>query len=284
MGVPRPSRAVRIVVLSSCDAVDVFLIQALRSRFDGVQVWRPVWVQLPRAERRSLWSRISAAKLAARVRGAVRTWRTGRISLETSRLLFGTDEPPSVPDCDPVRAHEINGRETADRLRTIDPDFLVLSGAPLLEEAIFTIPKIATLNVHYGIAPDYRGEDTIFWPLYRGDYENIGVTLHQVDERIDTGRILAAGYPALERGDTESTLTAKCARLAAELMVELLEDGRCRPTSGAEQESRGQLCLKRHRKVWRDIHYVLLRRIGRRTPRPRVASTVRHFDSGDGSP
>lgn len=268
----------KIVVLSTCDAADVFLIQTLRSKFDQVKVLRPVWVPRPSgAPRKPIWLRISVAALAARAREAIRNWRTGRVSRHTSRLLFGTDQPPTPSDCEDVVAQDINEQETADRLRALEPDFLLVSGAPILQERIFTISKIATVNVHYGIAPQYRGEDTIFWPLYHGDYENIGVTLHHIDKRIDTGSILAEGYPALERGDTEASLIAKCARLAADLMVEVVEAGHHHPTPGRAQETAGRLYLRRHRKVWREIHYALKRGIGRRSPPTTAVRTVRHF-------
>ena len=36
----------------------------------------------------------------------------------------------------------------------------------------------------------YRGLDSDLWAIYHGDYENIGVTIHMVDEGLDTGEIV----------------------------------------------------------------------------------------------
>ena len=43
------------------------------------------------------------------------------------------------------------------------------------------------LNVHRGIASEYRGLDSEFWAIYHNDFNNIGVTIHKVDEHLDTG-------------------------------------------------------------------------------------------------
>ncbi len=77
--------------------------------------------------------------------------------------------------------------------------------------------------MHFGVAPEYRGQDSLFWTLYRRDYDRIGFTLHVVDEGIDSGPILARGYPALARRDSEATLWAKCARMAVDTCVELMQ-------------------------------------------------------------
>ena len=47
------------------------------------------------------------------------------------------------------------------------------------------------LNVHRGIAQEYRGLDSDYWAIYHGDYDNLGVTIHKVEPALDTGPIAA---------------------------------------------------------------------------------------------
>jgi len=270
----------RIVVLSVCDAPDVYLIRALRAAFEEVAVFRVAWERPPPPSRASLWSKVSLRKLYARIQSAAQVRRDQRIGRETTRLLFGVHRAPTVDDASPLAAHEVNEPETAERIRAVRPDVLVVSGAPILKPIIFNIPRLAALNVHYGVAPLYRGEHTLFWPLYLADYENIGVTLHHIDERIDGGRIVAVGYPALEKDDTEPQLMARCARLAAELLVDFLGSGEASSIIGRPQASRGRLFLRRHRTIWADAHYALRRLIGLATIPARVERQVRHFGDG----
>ena len=172
-----------------------------------------------------------------------------------------------MPSHEDVPRNEVNSETTAERIRAMAPDLLLVSGAPILQETIWSIPSRATVNVHYGIAPNYRGEHTLFWPLYLRDYEHIGVTLHIVDHGIDTGRVLARGYPEIGKDDTEPSLYAKCAILASELTLELLEKtpGVLR---GVPQESKGRLYLRKHRRLMVDAYYSLRRALGER---PRVS-------------
>lgn len=45
-------------------------------------------------------------------------------------------------------------------------------------------------NVHFSLLPKYRGTMTSFWPIVFGEHET-GVTLHEIDEGIDTGEIIS---------------------------------------------------------------------------------------------
>lgn len=48
-------------------------------------------------------------------------------------------------------------------------------------------------NFHPGVLPEYRGAATFSWAIINGE-ETTGVTLHEIDEGIDTGPILAIRY------------------------------------------------------------------------------------------
>lgn len=45
-------------------------------------------------------------------------------------------------------------------------------------------------NIHFSLLPDYRGTSTSVWPLLQGA-SHTGVTLHEIDEGIDTGNVLS---------------------------------------------------------------------------------------------
>jgi GDP/UDP-N,N'-diacetylbacillosamine 2-epimerase (hydrolysing) len=52
------------------------------------------------------------------------------------------------------------------------------------------LSKLAIFNVHPSILPFYRGPSPIQWQIKDGKTE-IGVTIHEIDERIDEGRVYA---------------------------------------------------------------------------------------------
>ncbi|MCF6235737.1 MAG: hypothetical protein L3J70_05090 [Gammaproteobacteria bacterium] len=91
-------------------------------------------------------------------------------------------------------------------LKSLNPDVLVLYLAPILPRDIFSIPRLGTLNIHPSLLPKYRGSNPYFWMYVNMDM-TAGVTLHYIDDNIDTGDIVAQrqyeielGTPVLEVG------------------------------------------------------------------------------------
>ena len=70
-------------------------------------------------------------------------------------------------------------REEATRegLRTLTPDvILVAAYGKLLPQALLDIPRVAIINVHSSLLPQYRGAAPINWAVLNGDRET-GVTV-----------------------------------------------------------------------------------------------------------
>ncbi|MDX1951296.1 MAG: formyl transferase [Verrucomicrobiota bacterium] len=109
------------------------------------------------------------------------------------------------PQCDlektpSATVHSINGPDAVETIRSLSSDIILQSGAGILRPQIFQLAKIATLNMHHGIAPLIKGMSSIYWGLYEGKPEWLGATIHEVDEGIDTGRVLAYA-PIKQQGD-----------------------------------------------------------------------------------
>ena len=68
-------------------------------------------------------------------------------------------------------------------------NFVIISGADLIKGQLFKMLRPKALNVHMGIAEKYRGLDSNLWAFYHHDYKSIGVTLHKLDRRLDTGQV-----------------------------------------------------------------------------------------------
>jgi hypothetical protein len=113
---------------------------------------------------------------------------------------------------------DFNGPECERLLREIEPDVVVLGGSGIIRRNIIGIPRIGILNAHPGLLPEYRGVDVIPWAIYHGDH--VGVTVHFVDEGVDTGGIVVQKVIDITAGDTIDSLGKKANRLAGELMAE----------------------------------------------------------------
>ena len=77
-----------------------------------------------------------------------------------------------------------------DQLRDLAPDVIVVAAyGKLLPEALLNIPRLATINVHSSILPQYRGAAPINWAVLNGD-EETGVTIQYMAPQLDAGDIL----------------------------------------------------------------------------------------------
>jgi methionyl-tRNA formyltransferase len=77
-----------------------------------------------------------------------------------------------------------------DIISNLNPDLIVVCGYKyIIPIEIFSIPKLKSINIHPSYLPNYRGQHVINWAIANGEYET-GVTIHFIDEGIDTGDII----------------------------------------------------------------------------------------------
>jgi methionyl-tRNA formyltransferase len=147
--------------------------------------------------------------------------------------------------------------------RHLRPDVLVLVGADIVPESLLSLPRLGTVNAHYGLLPEYRGMNVTEWSVYRG--APVGVSVHLVDAGIDTGPILLREAIALEPGETFATLRRKHQELAARLLVRAvcdLRDGTARPVP--QRASDGRQYYRMHRALRREAEARLRAQAGAR--------------------
>lgn len=131
----------------------------------------------------------------------------------------------SVPT---VVVKNINDAECLQFIRDQAPDVLAVCGTTVLKPTVFTLAPKGAVNIHTGITPEYRSADPIFWALYRGEPEKVGVTIHYIDSGIDTGAIIQQQTVPVYADDSLTTISARCVRQGAELYSKALfaiEDG-----------------------------------------------------------
>ena len=84
---------------------------------------------------------------------------------------------------------DLHAPDCLAHLRSLRPDLGIVFACYRLRRSLFTIPRLGTLNLHLGKAPEFRGSSPGFYELLAGVPE-IGVTVHRVDDRLDSGPIL----------------------------------------------------------------------------------------------
>jgi phosphoribosylglycinamide formyltransferase 1 len=98
-----------------------------------------------------------------------------------------------------------NGEDCAAFLRKAHPDVVIVNGTRILRPHILNAAPTVFINTHQGITPAYRGAHGAYWALRQNDAANCGVTVHLIDEGIDTGNIIAQARITLEKDDSFAT-------------------------------------------------------------------------------
>ena len=76
-----------------------------------------------------------------------------------------------------------------DKIKSINPDIIVVVAFRMIPKSIWQIPKYGTINLHASLLPNYRGSAPINWTIINN--ENFtGVTTFFIDDKIDTGDVL----------------------------------------------------------------------------------------------
>lgn len=142
-----------------------------------------------------------------------------------SHCLFGDTPVSSMPGADKVSV--VPSHNSAECVKILDeeqPDVIVVYGTAILKSHIFDKAKQVTLNMHTGLSPHYRGDSTLFWPVYYNDPEHLGVTVHKLVADVDGGDIVYTGKVSYEQGDGEAELFAKGVKVGTELYLQAVQD------------------------------------------------------------
>lgn len=170
--------------------------EAARRAYDGAGVAGLADAVRYRARR----LRTSRARRAARGRWLSEGWRT---------------LPPGVP-C--LGVDSVNDDEVLRRPELADAELLTC-GASIVKPPLLRRAALA-LNLHWGLAPYYRGLHCVAWALVGWDPYNVGVTVHRLSREIDGGPIVGQARAALEAHDTLDSIRLQLTSLGTEIMIE----------------------------------------------------------------
>lgn len=112
----------------------------------------------------------------------------------------------------------------------IDAATLAATGAELLVVVyydailpadVLAVPRLGCVNLHLGLAEEYRGAYPQTWAIIDGKTK-AGVTLHYMDPGIDSGPIIAQRRVLILPDDNGRNLYFRLANIGAELLAECL--------------------------------------------------------------
>lgn len=107
---------------------------------------------------------------------------------------------------DYLKVQNVNSVEFIEQLRTYQCDLLVsMSFNQIFKRQIIDLTRYKIINCHAGQLPFYRGRNILNWALINDESE-FGITVHYVDEGIDTGDIILQDLHPIQDIDNYFTL------------------------------------------------------------------------------
>jgi methionyl-tRNA formyltransferase len=124
-----------------------------------------------------------------------------------------------------IVSENVNDVEFIERVKIFNADlFLSMSFNQILKASILSVPHRGFINCHAGKLPFYRGRNPLNWALIN-DEKEFGITVHFIDEGIDTGDIIVQDIEHISDADDYASLLARavegCA-LSVEKAIKLL--------------------------------------------------------------
>jgi len=118
---------------------------------------------------------------------------------------------------------KINTEETRAALLAYGSDiFVSMSYDQIFKKPLYSGPRLGTINCHAGALPFYRGRNILNWAILHGEKE-FGITVHEIDDGIDTGRIYRQDFIEITEQDTYATVLEKAITQCPSSLYEALK-------------------------------------------------------------
>jgi methionyl-tRNA formyltransferase len=152
-----------------------------------------------------------------------------------------------------LQPEKANTPEAIESLAALAPDLCVVAAyGQILSPALLAVPRLGAINVHASILPKFRGAAPIQTAILEGETET-GVTIFQIEPKLDTGPMLAIGRTPIGARETAGELESRLALLGAELtlqVVDQLANGTAQPiVQDSTQASRAPRLKKENGRI-----------------------------------
>ena len=106
-----------------------------------------------------------------------------------------------------VLVRSLNSSKSIISVKQSNPDAIIYAGGGILRSSFIKAANYKIVNSHSGPLPEVRGMNAAEWSMLLG-YEP-GITIHMIDQGIDTGKIICRKTIPIVKGETIETLRDK---------------------------------------------------------------------------
>lgn len=136
------------------------------------------------------------------------------------KTLFNYSQKYKIDYLFPVK---INSEEFYENVQKYKCDlFVSMSFNQIFKSKIYNLPPLKTINCHAGKLPFYRGRNILNWVIINDENE-FGITVHYIDEGIDTGDIILQRTYKITDEDSYKTLLERAYNNCAEILYDSIK-------------------------------------------------------------
>jgi peptidoglycan/xylan/chitin deacetylase (PgdA/CDA1 family)/folate-dependent phosphoribosylglycinamide formyltransferase PurN len=232
----------RVIVFSSLAPFEPWhLMRRLEAEIAGVEVAGLLYEQRPHKsflQRVQLWTKnlrqpsyvaYVLSRMASAMADRLRAAATVLLRFaQASRVVYQNPNQLSLNDLAAfcrqqdwpfLLTSDIHGQDSLEFVRKQRADLGIVLGTRILKPMLYEIPVHGSLNIHKRKVPDYRGGGPVgLWEMLDGQKE-IGITVHRVAEKVDTGAVVCSTVIPIEPYDTCASLALKADLLGEELLL-----------------------------------------------------------------
>jgi methionyl-tRNA formyltransferase len=143
---------------------------------------------------------------------------------------------------------KINSEEFLEWMIAYDCDlFVSMSFNQIFRASLIGLPPLKTINCHAGKLPFYRGRNILNWALIN-DEKEFGITVHYVDQGIDTGDIILQNCYSITDEDDYATLLETAYKACASNLydaIKLVQAGDVKSVEQKDIDPLGFYCSAR---------------------------------------
>ncbi len=145
-----------------------------------------------------------------------------------------------------LQPDNVNSGAFRNTIKSLSPDLnLSCSYDQIIRKPILHSAPLGFANVHAGDLPFYRGRNVINWAIINGE-THIGITVHYMDESIDTGDIISQTTIPIEWSHTYNDVLQNVTSAIPETLSEAVTKiGLAAPNSTPQNSSQGTYFCKR---------------------------------------
>ena len=126
-----------------------------------------------------------------------------------------------VSFCTPEK---LSNNEEFEIFKNLSPDIvIVVAYGQIIPKSFLKIPKFGFINIHASLLPKWRGAAPIQRAIMNGD-KRIGASIMKIEEKLDTGPILASKEFDLDQNITHGEIEKKLSIIGADLLIKSLQD------------------------------------------------------------